>query len=352
MVRQLLPALLLTAALFGTGRVHATPTVESCTNSASKAGDDGSTVACHPGVDWGTNVDFAALAGTAPATLVLGCANSTAVNGSPVSPTANTYSAPNCKANGGKMEFEPASFWTTQGLVWDKVNNVFVSVLSSSPPPVSSAPTTTPPAPAPGDPMAVLMGPYPPCLAVAPYNNMMHQDLPAGVSTRYNHFSVWVCNMTATTADVRNGYFTAVSLFSSNDGTVLNAVIAYTQKRLTVKDAQNDYAKTGLPPTGSENVFIAQQVGIYAPVAAVAKNGSSKTRGVYPIDPKTGTVSGVAVSGITVAVGARCDERRRAAKSTNYFSVQWLPNTGTGNPIVGDYYATCTVTFQPMMGAN
>jgi hypothetical protein len=158
----------------------------------------------------------------------------------------------------------------------------------------------------------------------------------AGVSTRYDTYAVWVCNLPF-------GYYTYVSLFSSvNSTNIFQRAWQYVFGSWNLTQAQADCALTCVPATAAEQAFINQTTIANEPRATVAPNGTYKSRAVFN-ETATGTL-GAAAGNSRVAIGQHCYEGNRIP-GTNFYSVQGDPdvdNPGQTLPIV---YAVCNVSF-------
>jgi hypothetical protein len=170
--------------------------------------------------------------------------------------------------------------------------------------------------------------------------------LPAGVSTRYDSYAVWVCN-------TPGGYITWTDLFTFSNMAVY--AWRYATGTWTAAQGQADCQTSCVPPTPTEAAFQQTIMTPVRPKALVAFNGASLTRSVYTVNAD-GTLNGTPLPGVLVAVAAPCDETKRipvtplpGPQAAAYYSVAGDANT-LGGTIPENSYTICSVALP--IGAN
>jgi hypothetical protein len=182
--------------------------------------------------------------------------------------------------------------------------------------------------------------PPPPCLPKVQFPlAAVTAPIPPGVSTRYDTYSVWICNLP-------NGYNVNAWLYSMPG--VSTAVLNYARGLWTKAQADADCATTCVDPTPTEATFLNQLRAVNKPPAKVSFNGSNATRSVYSTNAD-GTLNPTPIAGSSVAVAGRCDSAIRIP-GTSYYSVQGQPNASKAGAVLGAVFAVCVVTLA--IGAN
>jgi len=184
-------------------------------------------------------------------------------------------------------------------------------------------------------------GPAPPvCLPRVQWKPaLVSAAIPAGVSTRFDTYAVWIC-------DMPSGYVVSAWLFTTAD--VATTVINYARGLWTKSDADADCAKTCVDPTPSEATFIQQLISVNKPPTRVAFNGSNTKRSVYAANAD-GTLNPSPIAGSSVAVAGPCDSGARIPRTT-YYSVAGQADASKPGAVLGKVYAVCVVTLSN--GAN
>ncbi len=181
----------------------------------------------------------------------------------------------------------------------------------------------------------------PPCLPKVQYPlNELDGVIPAGVSTRYTNYTVWVCQLAG-------GYQTYANLFNP-DPTVMSVIWNYVKGNWTLAQAQADCLQTCVAPTATELTFLNTLIAANKPRALVAFNGSSTTRSVYKTKAD-GTLNPQAIPGESVAVATACDETNRIPTSPTYYSVAGQKDQA-GSSFAQGIYAICVVSLP--IGSN
>jgi hypothetical protein len=180
----------------------------------------------------------------------------------------------------------------------------------------------------------------PPCLPKVQFPlAAVTAPIPPGVSTRYDTYSVWICNLPA-------GYNVNAWLFTMP--AVSTVALNYARGLWTKAQADADCATTCVDPTPTEVTFLNQLRAVNKPPARVSFNGSNPLRSVYSTNAD-GTLNPTPIVGSSVAVAGRCDSAIRIP-GTNYYSVQGQPNASKAGAVLGAVFAVCVVTLA--IGAN
>lgn len=164
-------------------------------------------------------------------------------------------------------------------------------------------------------------------------------SIPAGVSTRYDTYAVWICNLPG-------GYFTTSTMFAASN--LLPLAMQYAGGTWTAAQAAADCAATCASSTPAELAFITPIMQANRPKALVTPNGASTTQPVYTIF-SDGTLNPVPIANETIAVGTTCDETARIVTAPSYFSVAGQKDQA-GSAFTTNIYALCTVS--PLIGTN
>lgn len=159
-------------------------------------------------------------------------------------------------------------------------------------------------------------------------------SMPAGVSTRFDTYAVWVCNLPG-------GYLTTSTMFVLSN--VAPFALQYAAGLWTKAQAAADCTATCVPSTPAELAFITGIMQSNRPTALVAFNGASSTRSVFSTNAD-GTLNASPIAGESVAVGTHCDETRRIQTAPAYFSVAGQKDQG-GSPFASGIYALCVVSL-------
>ncbi len=180
-----------------------------------------------------------------------------------------------------------------------------------------------------------------PCLPKVQWQpKMLYGALPAGVSTRYDTFATWVC-------ELPTGYVATSWLFAFSSATT--PVLNYARGLLTKAAADADCAATCVDPTPTEQAFIQQQLTANVPKAVVSFNGAKSTRAVYIVNVD-GTLNPTPVPKSSIAVAASCNSGQRIA-GTSYYDVSGQANASqAGQVLANGAFAICTVSLP--IGAN
>lgn len=164
-------------------------------------------------------------------------------------------------------------------------------------------------------------------------------SITAGVSTRFDTYAVWVCNMP-------QGYLTTSSMFTLSN--LAPYALQYVAGLWTSAQAAADCATTCVAPTAAELAFIAPLMQSIRPKALVSFNGASLTRSVYTAN-SDGTLNATPVPNESVAVGTPCDQTTRIVTAPSYYSVAGQ-NDQNAKPLQQGSFAVCVVS-QPI-GSN
>jgi hypothetical protein len=180
----------------------------------------------------------------------------------------------------------------------------------------------------------------PPCLPKAQFPlAAVTGTIPPGVSTRYDTYSVWICNLP-------NGYNVNAWLYTMP--AVSTVALNYARGLWSKAQADADCATSCVDATPTEATFINQVKAVNKPPARVAFNGSNPLRSVYATNPD-GTLNPAPVAGSSVAVAGPCDSANRIP-GTNYYSVLGQPNASKSGTLLGAVFAVCVVTLS--IGSN